>query len=240
MSKLVFLDIETLPPHEELRKQLSPAKVRKLLRKHAETEVNESIGCTEEEFRSLALHAEYGRVLSIGVIVEKDGETIRRGVLGRDRQTMLFHLEERRTLVGFWKLMRSFNPSCDLVIGHNVFWDIRFIIKRSIINRVQPTVRLSLARYRNQPIFDTMQVWADWDPKSYIGLADLAEVLKLNMSKTENMDGGKVYERFCEGCHQEIADYNLQDCELVRAIYKVMVDPEGNEVQESQSKILSV
>jgi hypothetical protein len=45
--------------------------------------------------------------------------------------------------------------------------------------RLQPTVRLSLARYRNQPIFDTMQMWADWDPRGCIGLADLAEVLKL-------------------------------------------------------------
>jgi hypothetical protein len=234
MPLRIYTDIETLPPDEKLREQLNAAKVRKLLRKKPAGESRDDECCSEDEFRALSLYGEYVRVLSIGVIVERDGEVIQRGVLGRDRQTMLFHLEERRTLIGFWKLMRSFNLNRDLVIGHNVFWDLRFIMKRSIINRVQPTVRLSLARYRSQPVYDTMQVWADWDPKSYIGLADLAEVLQLDMSKSEGMDGGKVYERFCQGCHQEIADYNLQDCELVRAIYKVMEDPEGGGVPDSE------
>jgi 3'-5' exonuclease len=234
MPLRIYTDIETLPPDEKLREKLNAAKVRKLLRKKSAGEAGEGEGCSEEEFRALALYGEYGRVLSIGVILERDGEIIQRGVLGRDRQTMLFHLEERRTLVGFWKLMRSFNPNRDLVIGHNVFWDIRFIMKRSIINRVQPTVKLSLARYRSQPVYDTMQIWADWDPRNYIGLADLAEVLMLDMTKTEGMDGSKVYERFCQGCHEEIAHYNLQDCELVRAVYKVMEDPEGGGVPDAE------
>jgi DNA polymerase elongation subunit (family B) len=231
MSKLVFLDIETLPPHEELRKQLSPAKVRKLLKKRGKVEVDEGTECTEEEFRGLALHAEYGRVLSVGVIVERDGEIIHRGVLGRERQTMLFHLDEARTLRGFWKLMKGFNVSRDLIVGHNVIsFDLPFIEKRSLINRVQPTVKLSYARYRNQPIYDTMQVWGHWNLQ-YISLGDLAEVLKIGMSKTEGMDGSRVYDRFCEGCHQEIADYCLQDVELVRAIYYRMEYPEGPEPQ---------
>jgi hypothetical protein len=229
----IYTDIETLPPDEKLRDRLDAAKVRKLLRRKPSGEACDGECCSDEEFRALSLCGEYGRLLSIGVIVERDGEVIQQGVFGRDRQTMLFHLEERRTLVGFWKLMRSFNPNRDLVIGHNVFWDIRFLMKRSIINRVQPTVRLSLARYRSQPIFDTMQVWADWDPRGYIGLADLAEVLKLDMTKTEGMDGSKVYERFCQGSHEEIALYNLQDCELVRAVYKVMEDPEGGGIPDA-------
>jgi 3'-5' exonuclease len=229
MSKQVFLDIETLPPHEDMRKQLSPIKVRKLLKKRAKGEVDESSECTEEEFRSLALHAEYGRVLSVGVIVEKDGEIIHRGVIGRERQTMMFHLDEARTLRGFWKLLKGFNVSRDIIIGHNVIsFDLPFIEKRSLINRVQPTVKLSYARYRNQPIYDTMQVWGHWNLQ-YISLADLAEVLKIGITKTEGMDGSHVYDWFCEGCHQEIAEYCLQDVELVRAIYYRMEYPESPE-----------
>ena len=34
-----------------------------------------------------------------------------------------------------------------------------------------------------------------------------------------DMDGSHVYEKFCEGCHGEIADYCLRDVELVREIY---------------------
>jgi hypothetical protein len=110
----VFTDIETLPPEEDMRKQLSAKIVRKLLRKRAQAEECETPECTEEEFRALALHGEYGRVLTIGVIVEDNGRIIHRGVLGRERQTMMFHLNEARTLRGFWQLLKGFDVSRDL------------------------------------------------------------------------------------------------------------------------------
>ncbi len=59
-------------------------------------------GCTEEMFRRLALHAEYGRILCIGVILEKDGVEIRKGVFGFDKETRKLHMDESKTLRGFW------------------------------------------------------------------------------------------------------------------------------------------
>lgn len=224
-----FIDIESLPPSDEIRPQLSPAKIRKLLRaNHAQMRVDEEQTCTEEEFRQLALHAEYGRVLSIGVIVEEDGHIIHRGVLGREKQNMRFHLDEARTLRSFWKLLKDFNVNRDLIIAHNgLCFDLPFLIKRSLINRIKPSVKLTFARYRTQPIYDTMQVWSNWNWKQYISLADLAEVLKVGVSKTEGMDGSKVYDQFCAGNHQKIAEYNLNDVMVLRAIYYVMEYPEG-------------
>jgi hypothetical protein len=220
----VFLDIETLPPDEEMRGQLTSEKIRKLLRKHIEP--GDHQGCTEEEFRGLALHAEYGRVLTVGVIMEKDNQVIHRGVLGRERQTMLFHLDEVRTLRGFWKLLKDFNTRHDLIIGHNVFWDLKFLTKRSIIHGIKP-LKLSFAKFRSQPIFDTMQEWAAWDFSGGISLAHLAEILKVGVTKTEGMDGGQVYDQFCAGCHDLIAEYCLQDVECVRAVFYKLTDPEN-------------
>jgi hypothetical protein len=100
MSRRLFINVETLPPPEELRASVNPALVSKLERRLGEALCDAGAGCTEEQFRRLALHAEYGRVLSVGIIVEQDGEVVCRGVLGRERETLKFHLDEARTLRG--------------------------------------------------------------------------------------------------------------------------------------------
>jgi DNA polymerase elongation subunit (family B) len=136
MVMRVFLDIETLPPERDDSSE-TPAPAD-----------------DDKEFRDLALNGDRGRVLTIGLVIEKDGREASRGVLGRERQTMLFHLDEARTLRSFWKLLRNFNPRCDLIIGHNIFdFDLLFLYKRSVIQRVRPTVEISFARYRSQPNF---------------------------------------------------------------------------------------
>lgn len=103
------------------------------------------------------------------MIIEHDSVTVHRGLLGRERQTMMFHLDEARTLRAFWKLLRGFNPKRDLVVGHNLFdFDLPFLYKRSIVQRVRPSVELSFARYRSQPIFDTMHEWNKWSPRKFV------------------------------------------------------------------------
>ncbi|HZT59977.1 MAG TPA: hypothetical protein VFA21_15310 [Pyrinomonadaceae bacterium] len=158
MAMRVFADIETLPPE------------RDALAHHPKLS-----GCDETEFRRLALDGDYGRVLVIGIIIERDGRIALSGCLGRDRQTMNFHLEERRTLIGFWKLLKDFDPKRDTIIGHNILsFDLKVIYKRSYINRVQPSLTLSFARYKSQPIFDTMYEWNKWDTRKLISLDELA------------------------------------------------------------------
>lgn len=200
-----FVDIETLPPD----KTSSGVSVQE-----------EIASGSDEDFRRLALDGDYGRVLTIGLIIERDDKIIHRGLLGREPQTMLFHLDEARTLRGFWKLLQGFNPHRDLIVGHNVLdFDLPFLYKRSVIHRVRPSVELSFARYRSQPIFDTMQQWNKWSPRKFVSLDRLAKVLGLESSKGQGIDGGRVYDKFCAGCHGEIADYCLRDVELVREIY---------------------
>lgn len=127
----VFLDIETLPPERDPFRE-TPASA------------------DEREYRDLALSGDWGRILTIGLIIEMDGRETHRGILGRERQTMRFHLDEARTLRAFWRLLRDFNSRRDLVIGHNVFdFDLPFIYKRSVVHRVRPAVELSFACHRS-------------------------------------------------------------------------------------------
>lgn len=215
MTKRIFVDIETLPPDKS----------------DSEESIREEIAdCSDEEFRRLALDGDYGRILTIGLLVEHNEQMIHRGLLGRERQTMMFHLDEARTLRAFWKLLKGFNPRRDLVVGHNLFdFDLPFLYKRSVIQRVRPSVELSFARYRSQPIFDTMHQWNKWLPRKYVSLDRLAKILGMESSKGQGIDGSRVYDKFCAGCHQEIADYCMRDVELVRAIYYRMVFPDSNE-----------
>jgi 3'-5' exonuclease len=240
MIRRIFLDVESVPPPEEWRSQIKPEVVRKLCRKGGvsqartgEAEVSEAYACTEEQFRLLALHAEYGRVLAIGMIVEEDWRVVHRGLLGRERPSGRFHLDEGRTLRAFWKLLRGFNPGGDLVVGHNVLdFDLPFLYKRSRINRVHPSILFSFARYRSTPIFDTMREWVHWNPQGpLISLEQLADVLGVGLAKTEGMNGGCVYDEFLAGNHDRIAAYCLRDVEIARAIYYRMVFPEGPEPQ---------
>ena len=62
-----------------------------------------------------------------------------------------------------------------------------------------------------------------WSPRKFVSLDRLARVLGLESSKAKGIDGSLVYDRFCEGCHSEIADYCMRDVELVREIYYRMI-----------------
>lgn len=241
MLRRIFLDVESVPPPEEWRSLIKPETVRKLCRKHLiaspngqEAQQESANGCTEEQYRLLALHAEYGRVLAIGMIVEHDWQVVHCGMLGRERPSGQFHMDERRTLRSFWKVLDDFNVARDLIIGHNVMdFDLPFLYKRSRINRIHPSILFSFARYKSAPIYDTMREWAHWNPQAaHISLVELADILKVGITKSEGMDGGRVYDEFLAGNHDRIAEYCLQDVQMARAIFYRMVFPEGPEPQE--------
>jgi predicted PolB exonuclease-like 3'-5' exonuclease len=92
---------------------------------------------------------------------------------------------------------------------------------------VRPSLELSFARYRSQPIFDTMHQWNKWSPRKYVSLDRLARILGMESSKGQGIDGSRVYDKFCSGCHVEIADYCMRDVDLVREIYYRMIFPDG-------------
>src|SRR5215213_6363422 len=218
MGMRVFCDIETLP-----------------LEKAALTNFPKVCDCGEEDYRRLALSGEYGRVLTIGVIVEVDGRITQSGCLGRDRATRSFHLQEKRTLQAWWKLLKPFRPALDLIVTFNgISFDLPFLYKRSVINRVQPTVNLPFARYRSQPLYDVMHEWNKWDPRKHISLDELSRILGLASPKEDGLDGSKVYDRFCEGphAHEELAAYCMADVKVLRLCWYRMMFPEGPDPEE--------
>lgn len=209
MVRRVFLDAETIPPERD-----DPLVLEKFL------------NCPEEEFRGLALNPEYGRLLCLGLIIEQDGDITHRGVLGRDRKTRQFHLDEERTLRAFWKLLSDFNQQRDLLIGFNLLdFDLHFLCTRSVIQSVKPSIDVCFARFRNRPVFDVMWEFCHW--RHRISLDDLAKILRLKSSKQDGINGGQVYDLFLAGRHEEISEYCMKDVELTRTIYQRLNFTEG-------------
>ncbi|HWT02898.1 MAG TPA: ribonuclease H-like domain-containing protein [Pyrinomonadaceae bacterium] len=203
MAQRVFLDLECIPPDKN-----DPAHQEKLA------------SCTEEEYRGLALRGEYARILCIGLIVEDTGgRIIHRGILGRERSTMKFHMDEARTIRAFWRLLGNFDPQRDLIIGFNILdYDLVVLKQRSIRHQIRPTCCIPFTRYRSQPVFDVMWEFESW--RHRISLDELARVMGMPSSKQNGVDGSKVYDLFLEGRHQEIADYCLADVELTRMLFR--------------------
>lgn len=173
----------------------------------------------EENFRSMALNGNHGRVLCLGLIAERGGKVTARRLLGYNKPVKKLLQDEFSILSEFWRLMEDFDPARDIIVGHNIFdFDLLFLYKRSIIKRVRPTLDLSFARYRSQPVYDTMREWEKWG-RERIGLGRLAESLGLQSSKTADLDGSKVYDYLCAGRHREIAEYCFRDVVVTRQIY---------------------
>ena len=130
-------------------------------------------------------------------------------------------------------MMRGFNPARDRIVGHNIFdFDLRFILKRSRRYGIKPSVDLSFARYRSQPIYDLMCEWECWAFGAKVSLDRLSQIFSLPTSKTEGINGAKVSELFDQGRHQEIRDYCLRDVKLTRAIYRRMTFVDCGERQK--------
>lgn len=213
------IDIETTPASEFERERIRDDITRDLKAKGNQIDSDSLDSLVEEAFRATALNGDNGRVLCIGLIAERGGEITTRRVFGYDKSTKKLTQNEERTLSEFWDVLKDFNPSRDIIIGHNILdFDLLFLYKRSIIMQVRPTVDLCFARYRSKPIYDTMREWEKWGRKS-IGLGRLAGALGLQTSKTAEIDGSKVYDHLLAGNDREIAEYCYRDVVLTREIF---------------------
>ena len=179
---------------------------------------------TEDEHRKTALDGNFGRLLCIGYTREFAGSgNIQHGCFGWNAESQSFETDEAKLLSDFWEMMRGFNRFKDTIVGHNIMdFDLPFIIKRSIINGVRPTVDFCFARYQRQPIFDTMREWDCWNFKSWTSLDKLAIVLGLPSPKAGEITGTNLYEAYLEGREREIYEYCMRDVATTRRAFQKM------------------
>jgi predicted PolB exonuclease-like 3'-5' exonuclease len=189
--KIFFFDIETIPTEQSLRD--SGALDPQLLPQQAEI------------IKKLSLSAATARILCLAYAIEPEP----------DSPVEVLRGDEAEIIQRFWELAAD----CQLFVGHNIVdFDLRFIYQRSIIHQIRPSREIPLGRFRNDPVYDTMQEWSQWG-REHVGLDLLARALGIPSPK-ENLDGSKVYPYYCAGRLPDICEYCKRDVETVRQVYR--------------------
>ncbi|HEY5932085.1 MAG TPA: 3'-5' exonuclease, partial [Nitrospira sp.] len=109
----------------------------------------------DESYAKSAFDGTFSRIVCIGLLEFSDQMEARSAVAW-------FGVNERELLRQFWARLALDRPI--LFITHNgLGFDLPFIKKRSIVNQVKPSFDINLAKFRAEPVYDTMAIWSNWD-----------------------------------------------------------------------------
>lgn len=216
----VVLDIETVQaPREEWARlagidvaasESCEGELSGDLFSHAE--VQERIKKEDELYERSSFDGTYSRIVCIGVLVFSPS-------MDPQGAVSWYGGNERELLRQFWARVGEIRPS--LWITHNgLGFDLPFLKKRSVIHQVKPAIDISLAKFRTEPVYDTMAVWSNWDMRGWVKLDVLARALNV---ETKSGSGKQVAEMWAAGQGKEIAEYCLQDTYVTYACYSRMM-----------------
>ena len=235
LPRAYTLDIETLTL-PDFRERVGPQLERSLrlgsMRLEQQQRYLEDIAAEEERCYQLgSLSAVSGRILSIAVHIGPVAGMDFGGLLQPHVEKVFGidedgnEVEEKRTLASFLKLMTDFDPDADELVGHNIIgFDLPFIFQRCLVNCVPVRPFVNLAEYNVRGVFDTMHRWWLGDKRSRVSLDDLAWALGIESSKTDEVEGSKVFDLYQAGKLEKIREYNLNDVRVTRKVYERMVE----------------
>ena len=212
----VVIDIETIKaPREEWARltgiELVTAETcegESATELFAHADIQECMKKEDELYERSSFDATYSRIVCIGMLIFSPSMEPKGAV-------SWYGSNEQDLLRQFWGRIAEIRPT--LFITHNgLGFDLPFIKKRSIIHRVKPSLEISLAKFRTEPVYDTMAVWSNWDMRGWIKLDILARALNV---ETKSGSGKQVAEMWAAGHRQEIAEYCLQDTYVTYACY---------------------
>lgn len=233
LPRAFTIDIETIPlpafkerAARRLRRAINAGKMSdEQQQRYLEDQNSEE----ERAFRSGSLAATSGRILSIAVSVGPIAGIQIAGVeqveseyvFGIDSEAQ--EQSEHQALSEFLDLMRDFDPEIDEIVGHNIIaFDLPFIFQRCLVNNIAVKPFVNLAEFNVRGVYDTMYRW--WlGARNRVALDDLAWALGIESSKTDEVEGSRVFELYQAGKLAEIREYNLNDVRATRKVYVRMV-----------------
>ncbi|MEX5215098.1 MAG: ribonuclease H-like domain-containing protein [Nitrospiraceae bacterium] len=208
----VVLDIETIPAPREEWARLTGRMLHDVGLQaddlFALAEADARRKAEDELYERSSFDGTFSRIVCIGLVLCSD-DMEPRGAMA------WYGNDERKLLQQFWQRIGKERPS--LYITHNgLGFDLPFIKKRSIIHQVKPSLEINLARFRTDPVYDTMAVWSNWETRGWIKLDVLARALQVD---NKSGSGGQVLGMWERGEEKEVALYCLQDVYVTYACY---------------------
>ena len=128
-------------------------------------------------------------------------------------------LDEKELLEEFWEIVHPFDR---YVTFNGIPFDVPMLTFRSMVNQVQPSVKISIQKYRITNHMDLRALLNDWDMRAS-GTLDFYSRIILGESKADDMDGSFVQSMWDVGCYDEILGYNQAECRSLKRIYEKMV-----------------
>ncbi len=185
----------------------------------------------DEKYERSAFDGTFSRIVCVGLLEFSDSMECRRAV-------SWYGDHEEELLRLFWARLGEIRPS--LFITHNgLGFDLPFLKKRSIIHNVKPSMEISLAKFRTEPVYDLMAVWSNWDTRGWVKLDVLARALQV---ETKSGSGKQVAEMWAQGRRRETAEYCLRDTYVTYACYQRMTfrSPLGSDVILNNPQLIEV
>jgi predicted PolB exonuclease-like 3'-5' exonuclease len=209
-SKQLAFDIETIPlSKDDLAPELEDLITRKLERAQKN---NPGLDTIAERRKIMATDPLLGRIVCIGLY---DPQT--------NTKLALTDPSEKEILKKFWKIISGFNG---IFVGFNtVRFDIPFIVKRSMINRVEPTNKLFLQYTRFDPFpphFDVMLILSGRD--GFMSLKNACAAFGVTSPKEGAIRADGVEDAYKRGNIKEIAEYCLRDVVATHELFKIIID----------------
>ena len=216
---LITLDLETLASTDPaVRERIAAGITHPATISKAETierwHLDSKPAAIEAAIAKTALDGTFGSIAVIGLAID-------------DRAPSALSVNTMSEGSMLRSLMQTIDDLCTaqsrpVFAGHNLHsFDLPFLWKRCVINRVKPSPWLPLgAKAWDARIADTMLMWDD-NRERRISLDNLCAALGVPTSKGE-LDGSKVGAYWAAGRYQEIIDYCLRDIEATRECYQRM------------------
>ena len=108
-------------------------------------------------------------------------------------------------------------------IGHYITgFDLRFLWQRCVVNQVKPSVKIPYdAKPWSDDVFDTKIAWTG--SSQYSGAGSLDKLCTaFGIGSKGEINGANVYDYWLKKEFSKIADYNKEDVEMCRKLYKLM------------------
>ncbi|MBV1929828.1 MAG: hypothetical protein KUG81_10005 [Gammaproteobacteria bacterium] len=217
----VYLDIETIPaqPEDEAKALIAETISAPATMKKQETVDDWHSGAgkyagvkeaaIEEAYRKTSLDGAKGQICSIAFAIEDQDVVVDATDSGDDSALLV-------------KFFQSLDLLLDgrppFFIGHFVAgFDLKFIFHRAVILGIRPPFDLPFSGRHDQHFYDNMQAWAGFGGK--ISQANLCKALGIE-GKPSDITGSNVWTHVKAGDIKRVAEYNVDDVEKARMIYK--------------------
>ncbi|HXU08327.1 MAG TPA: ribonuclease H-like domain-containing protein [Blastocatellia bacterium] len=237
LPRAFTIDIETIPlpafkerAARRLKRSIDSGKMNE---EQQHRYVEDQLAEEERAFKGGSLAATSGRVLSIAVHIGSVAGVEIEGVDSLESE-YVFGIDsdgqeqaERDALIEFLALIQDFDPDIDEIVGHNVIgFDLPFIFQRCLVNNIAVRPFVNLAEFNVRGVYDTMHRW--WlGARNRVALDDIAWALGIPSSKTDEVEGSRVFELYQAGRLAEIREYNLNDVRVTRKVYERIVSGFG-------------